>query len=115
MSVDISVQGGQSGALPLALKLTQATDRTAASLVQIKKRLKGTITTGERLVGMLLACDTDEPALFPALEAAAVMITFGVASHSKPGSDVFSSRSSLARRKRPRGYSSESERDPSGK
>lgn len=113
LCIDMQTHTGQANSLPLALKLLQSKDRASSTAAHIKKGLKAAVTTGERLVGLLLANRDTQPALFPTLEAAAVLITFGISSHTKPGSDLFSSKSGMARRKRPRGYSSESERDPS--
>ncbi|CAB9508930.1 Auxin transport protein BIG [Seminavis robusta] len=111
--MDMHVYNGYSGILPLPLKLIQAKDRSATTSAQLKKGLKSFVTSGETLLASLLKIDETSPALFASLEAAAVYITFAVASHTKPGSDIFSSSALCpSRRKRPRGYSSDSERDP---
>ena len=113
--VDMQVHAGQAGTLPLASKLTQSKDRSASTAAQIKKGLKALLGNGERIITTLLECEDTSPELFSSLEAAAVYVTFGVASHTKPSNeDAFSiSRAGLDHERRPRGYSSDSEREHS--
>ena len=114
IDMNTHTHGGQPVVLPLALKLAQAKDRSSATSTQIKKNLKSVVNIGEKLLSVLLDTEDPSPALFSNIEAVAIYITFGIASQTKPGNDAFSESHIIEQRKRPRGYSSESERgDPS--
>jgi len=111
IDMNTNLNDGQPVTLPLALKLAQSKEKTAQSSPQIKKNLKSVVATGEKLLLALLDCDESMPSLFSSLEAAAIYMSFGVASHTKPSNDAFSENRVLEQGKRQRGYSSDSERE----
>ena len=113
---DVESIGGTESSFPLTLKLAGAGERAASSPAQVKKSLKAALAVGESFMNNLLEHEDESLEIFSTLEALSVYITFAVASHTKSGDDIFSTahvRSCILRQKRARGYSSESERDPS--
>lgn len=110
-----SISGLSSSALPFLLELAEGRGGNNPSPSQVKKNLKAAVSAGETYVSSLLERNEGAVAFFSTLEALAVYIAFAVASHTKPGDDIYATFSARASHhgSRSRGYSTESEKGPS--